>query len=77
MHTISFEDHYPNAKQSESDIELLFSSSPNLEDHFHKIVPTAIITKQEEHEAFIGTKIPNEVKNIRQMISSRKGDANE
>jgi hypothetical protein len=56
-----FEDLIQMAKQSESGIDFLFSSLFNLEDPLQKIVPIATITKQDEYEAFIGTKIPNEV----------------
>jgi hypothetical protein len=56
-----FENLIQMAKQSEPGIEFLFSSLSNIQDPLQKIVPTTTITKQDEYEAFIGTKIPNEV----------------
>ena len=56
-----FENLIQMAKQSEPGIEFLFSSLSNIQDPLQKIVPTTSITKQDEYEAFIGTKIPNEV----------------
>lgn len=56
-----FENLIQMAKQSELGIEFLFSSLSNIEDSLQKIVPTTTITKHDEYEAFIGTKIPNEV----------------
>jgi hypothetical protein len=39
----------------------LFSTLCNVQDPIEKIVPHAIICKQDEFKAFIGTKIINEV----------------
>ena len=56
-----FEDLVQMAKQSDQGLDFLFSSLCNLHDPLKKIVPHASISKQDEFEAFIGTKIPNEV----------------
>jgi hypothetical protein len=56
-----FEDLLQMAKQSEQGLDYLFSSMCNLHDPLQKIVPYASTSKQDEFEAFIGTKIPNEV----------------
>ena len=72
-----FENLIQMAKQSEPGIEFLFSSLSNIQDPLQKIVPTTTITKQDEYEAFIGTKIQMKMKYIRQMISSRRGGAKE
>jgi hypothetical protein len=56
-----FEDLLQMAKQSEQGLDYLFSSMCNLHDPLQKIVPHASTSKQDEFEAFIGTKIPNEI----------------
>jgi hypothetical protein len=48
-------------KQSDQGLDFLFSNLCNLRDPLEKIVPHASISKQDEFEAFIGTKIPSEV----------------
>jgi hypothetical protein len=49
------------AKQSDQSLDLLFSSLCNLHDPLEKIFPRANISKQDEFESFIGTKISDEV----------------
>jgi hypothetical protein len=48
-------------KQSDQGLDFLFSSLCNLHYPLEKIVPHASISKQDEFEDFIGTKISNEV----------------
>ena len=56
-----FEDLIRMAKNSEEGMDFLYSSLSNLVEPLQKIVPAASITKQDEYESFIGTKIPNEI----------------
>ena len=56
-----FEDLIQMAKHSGQGMSFLWSSLLNLEAPLQKIVPAASITKQDEYESFIGTKISNEV----------------
>jgi hypothetical protein len=56
-----FEDFIQMVKQSDQDLDLLFSILCDIQDPIEKIVPHASICKQDKFEAFIGTKIPKEV----------------
>jgi hypothetical protein len=56
-----FEDLIQMVKQSDQGLDLLFSTLCNIQDPIQKIVPHGTICKQDEFEAFIGMKIPNEV----------------
>jgi hypothetical protein len=56
-----FEDLIQMAKNSDSGMEFLFSSLANLEKPLKAMIPAASVTKQDEFESFLGTKIPNEV----------------
>ncbi|WVZ93391.1 LOW QUALITY PROTEIN: hypothetical protein U9M48_039373, partial [Paspalum notatum var. saurae] len=56
-----FEDLIQMAKQSNQGMDFLLSSLSNLHDPLQKIVPATSISKQDEYESFIGTKISNEV----------------
>jgi hypothetical protein len=49
------------AKNSEEGIDFLTSSLLNMEEHLSKLVPPVSVTRQEEHEAFLGCSIPSEV----------------
>jgi hypothetical protein len=70
-----FEDFIQMVKQSDQDLDLLFSILCDIQDPIEKIVPHASICKQDKFEAFIGTKIPKEVIiYIFPMISSWRGD---
>jgi hypothetical protein len=72
------------AKQSDLSLDFLFSNLCNLRDPLEKIVPHASIFKQDEFEAFIGTKIlsevnihlPNDIKSKGRckMIKKKQGD---
>jgi hypothetical protein len=48
-------------KPSDQGLDLWFSTLCNIQDPIEKIVPHASICKQDEFEAFIDTKISNEV----------------
>jgi hypothetical protein len=49
------------AKNSDEGIDFLTTSLLNMEEHLSKLVPTVSVTRQEEHEAFLGCSIPSEV----------------
>ncbi|KAJ1255205.1 hypothetical protein BS78_K279800, partial [Paspalum vaginatum] len=55
-----FVDLLQMAKHSQPGIDFIYSSLSNLEDPLLKIVPAARISKEDEYESFVGTKIPNE-----------------
>lgn len=56
-----FEELVQIAKNSEEGVDFLTTSSLNMEEHLSKLVPAVSITRQEEHEAFLGCSIPSEV----------------
>jgi len=49
------------AKNSEQGMEFLYSSLANLVEPLQNIIPAATVNKQDEFEAFLGGKIPQEV----------------
>jgi hypothetical protein len=49
------------AGNSEPGIDFLFSSLLNLVEPLQRIVPAATVSKQDEFETFLGSKIPHEV----------------
>lgn len=49
------------AKNSEQGMEFLYSSLSDLVEPLQKIIPAAIVNKQDEFESFLGSKIPDEV----------------
>jgi hypothetical protein len=56
-----FESLVKIAKNSEEGIDFLTTSLHNMEEHLSKLVPAVSVTRQEEHEAFLGCSIPSEV----------------
>ena len=56
-----FEDLIQMAKNSEQGMEFLYSSLSNFVEPLQKIIPAATVTKQDEFESFLGSKIPHEV----------------
>ena len=56
-----FEDLIQMAKNSEQGMEFLYSSLANLVEPLQNIIPAATVNKQDEFEAFLGGKIPQEV----------------
>uniref|UniRef100_A0ACD5ZQL2 Uncharacterized protein n=1 Tax=Avena sativa TaxID=4498 RepID=A0ACD5ZQL2_AVESA len=56
-----FESLVQIAKNSEEGIDFLASSLLNMEEHLSKLVPSVSVTRQQEHEAFLGCSIPTEV----------------
>jgi hypothetical protein len=56
-----FEDLIQKAKHSNEGLNFLSSNLSNLETTLQKMVPCDSISKQDEYESFIGTKIPKEV----------------
>ena len=56
-----FEDLIQMAKNSEQAIDFLSSSLSNLVEPLQKIVPAATVSKEDEFEIFLGSKIPHEV----------------
>ena len=56
-----FEDLIQMAKNFEQGMEFLYSSLSNLVEPLQKIIPAATVTKQDEFESFLGSKIPHEV----------------
>jgi hypothetical protein len=49
------------AKNSEEGMDFLTTSLHDMEEHLSKLVPAVSVTRQEEHEAFLGCSIPSEV----------------
>jgi hypothetical protein len=49
------------AKNSEEGIDFVTTSLLSMEEHLSKMVPPVSVTRQEEHEAFLGCSIPSEV----------------
>ena len=56
-----FEDLIQMAKNFEQGMEFLYSSLSNFVEPLQKIIPAATVTKQDEFESFLGSKIPHEV----------------
>jgi hypothetical protein len=56
-----FEDLIQMAKNSDQGMEFLYSSLSNLVEPLQKTIPAATVTKQDEFESFLGSKIPHEV----------------
>nr|XP_051211523.1 protein FAR-RED IMPAIRED RESPONSE 1-like [Lolium perenne] len=56
-----FEALVQKAKNYEEGIDFLTTSLLNMEEHLSKLGPAVSVTRQEEHEAFLGCSIPSEV----------------
>jgi hypothetical protein len=56
-----FEDLLQMAKNSDQGLEFLFSSLCNLVEPLQNITPPVTVDKKDEYEAFLGSKIPNQV----------------
>jgi hypothetical protein len=55
------EDLIQRAKNSDEGIDFLATSLMNIDASFGQIVPTMVHATQEEHESFIGCRIPGQV----------------
>ena len=56
-----FEDLIQMVKNSEQEMDFLYSSLSTLVEPLQKLTPAATDNKQDEFESFLGSKIPNEV----------------
>jgi hypothetical protein len=56
-----FEALVQTAKNSDEGIDFVTTSLLNMEEHLSKLVTVVSVTRQEEHEAFLGCSIPSEV----------------